>query len=227
MKNWILGAVLSLGIFAAPAFTQAAGLTTAQSTSLIAVVQSSPGTPASAFVNLITAFSNITVNQATSLIAVVQASPSTPAIAFVDLLTSFTADTVAPETSVGTGSATTLYQPPQPVLDTDPPRINLKPMSNKWKESKLFPNGLWGVLGLEEWNYVTDNSKVMGEALNVFVQWSVDGVPLEPERKIDIINKSKFDTTRFSNGGHILILKATDATGNSNTASIQITINNQ
>ncbi|HEY4500669.1 MAG TPA: hypothetical protein VJI70_00135 [Candidatus Paceibacterota bacterium] len=93
MKNYIFGTIFSLGILATPAFTQAAALTTAQSTSLIAVVQSSPGTPASAFVNLITAFSNITTNQATSLIAVVQASPSTPATAFVDLLTSFTVDT--------------------------------------------------------------------------------------------------------------------------------------
>ena len=58
-------------------------------------MQSSPGVPASAFVNLITAFSNITVNQASSLIAVVQASPTTPATAFVDLLTSFTVDTSA------------------------------------------------------------------------------------------------------------------------------------
>ena len=99
MKNWVLGAVLSLGVLAIPAFTHAAALTTTQSTSLIAVVQSSPGTPASAFVNLITAFSNITVNQATSLIAVVQASPSTPASAFVDLLTSFTADTVGAQSA--------------------------------------------------------------------------------------------------------------------------------
>ncbi len=93
MKNCLLGVVFLLGVLISPAFTQAAGLTTAQSTSLIAVVQSSPGTPASAFVNLITAFSNITVNQATSLIVVVQAAPNTPATAFVNLLTSFTDDT--------------------------------------------------------------------------------------------------------------------------------------
>lgn len=92
MKNYIFSAVLSLGMLATPALTEAAGLTTQQATSLIGVVQASPSTPASAFVNLITAFSNITVNQATSLIAVVQASPSTPASAFVDLLTSFTVD---------------------------------------------------------------------------------------------------------------------------------------
>lgn len=85
--------IFALTLFALPSVSFAAALTTQQSTSLIAVVQSSPGTPASAFVSLITAFSNITVNQASSLITVVQASPSTPATAFVDLLTSFTDDT--------------------------------------------------------------------------------------------------------------------------------------
>jgi hypothetical protein len=79
-----------------PSVSFAAALTSQQATSLITVVQSSPTTPASAFVSLITAFSNITVNQATSLITVVQASPGTPASAFVDLLTSFTVDTSAP-----------------------------------------------------------------------------------------------------------------------------------
>lgn len=76
-----------------PSVSSAAALTQQQSASLIAVVQSSPGTPASAFVSLITAFSNITVNQATSLITVVQAAPGVPANAFVNLLTSFTDDT--------------------------------------------------------------------------------------------------------------------------------------
>ena len=84
---------LAILFFILPSVSFATGLTTQQSTSLIAVVQSSPGTPASAFVSLITAFSNITTNQASSLIAVVQASPSTPANAFVNLLVSFTEDT--------------------------------------------------------------------------------------------------------------------------------------
>src|ERR1035437_10489785 len=86
---------IALSFFAVPAVSFAAALTPQQSSSLIAVVQSSPGTPASAFVSLITAFSNITVNQATSLITVVQAAPGVPANAFVDLLTSFTVDTAA------------------------------------------------------------------------------------------------------------------------------------
>ena len=82
-------------LFALPSASFAAALTQQQSSSLIAVVQSSPGTPAGAFVSLITAFSNITITQATSLITVVQAAPSVPANAFVDLLTSFTVDTPA------------------------------------------------------------------------------------------------------------------------------------
>ncbi len=89
------GAIIVLSFFALPAVSSAAALTPQQSSSLIAVVQSSPGTPASAFVPLITAFSHITVQQATSLIAVVQAAPGVPANAFVDLLISFTADTLA------------------------------------------------------------------------------------------------------------------------------------
>jgi len=89
--------VIALSFFAAPAMSSAAALTSQQATSLIAVVQSSPGTPASAFVSLITAFSNITVPQAISLIAVVQSAPGTPASAFVSLLTSFTVDTAAPQ----------------------------------------------------------------------------------------------------------------------------------
>ena len=87
--------ILGLLLFALPSVSSAAALTQQQSSSLIAVVQSSPGTPASAFVSLITAFSNITVTQAISLITVVQAAPGVPADAFVDLLTSFTVDAVA------------------------------------------------------------------------------------------------------------------------------------
>lgn len=131
MKKYIVGAVLSLGMLAAPALTQAAALTTAQSTSLIAVVQSSPGTPASAFVNLITAFSNITTNQATSLIAVVQASPSTPANVFVDLLTSFTVDTASTQlatsetnqavTQTATTQSTTFATPSTATTQTSTP----------------------------------------------------------------------------------------------------------
>ncbi len=79
--------------FVVPSVSFAAGLTSQQASSLIAVVQSSPSTPASVFVPFITSFSNITVSQATSLIAVVQAASNTPASAFVNLLVSFTVDT--------------------------------------------------------------------------------------------------------------------------------------
>lgn len=100
---------------------QAAGLTTGQANSLIAVVQSAPGVPASAFVNLITAFSNITVNQATSLIAVVQSAPGVAPNAFVGLLISFTTDM----TTQTTTQATT--QPIPATTQTVAPTSNAQP----------------------------------------------------------------------------------------------------
>ena len=88
-----LAPVLVALLISVPSVSFAAALTTQQANSLIAVVQSSPGTPASAFTNLITAFSNITIAQADSLIGVVQAAPGVAANAFVNLLVSFTQDT--------------------------------------------------------------------------------------------------------------------------------------
>ena len=100
MAMRIKSPVLVLLFFTLPSVSFAAALTQQQSTSLIAVVQSSPGIPASAFVSLITAFSNITTAQASSLITVVQSAPGVPANAFVDLLTSFTVDTPTKQADV-------------------------------------------------------------------------------------------------------------------------------
>lgn len=102
MKKYILGAVLSLGIFITPALTHAEGLTTVQANNLIAVVQAGgPSVPASAYANLITAFSNITTVQANSLIVVVQAGGSNvPASAYVNLLISFTGGTTTTPTQI-------------------------------------------------------------------------------------------------------------------------------
>lgn len=94
MKNYLILGALALVFIIQPNFALASALTNSQAESLIGVVQSSPDTPASAFVNLITVFSNITDKQAESLIAVVQASPNTPANAFVGLLIAFTVDPV-------------------------------------------------------------------------------------------------------------------------------------
>lgn len=111
-----------------PNFSFAAQLTDAQARSLISVVQSSPSVPASAFTELITAFSNITVTQANSLINVVQQSPSTPADPFVNLLISFTVDTimVAPSNPIPTQPvsvpAPVVVQPaPQPIQESVAP----------------------------------------------------------------------------------------------------------
>lgn len=94
MKNYIVLSILAVVFIIHPSFALASPLTNSQAESLIAVVQSSPETPASAFVNFITVFSNITDKQAESLIGVVQASPNTPANAFVNFLIAFTVDPV-------------------------------------------------------------------------------------------------------------------------------------
>lgn len=90
----------------APSVVFAAPLTQAQAESLINVVQASPGTPASAFTSLITAFSSIIVVQAESLIAVVQGAPGAPASAFVNLLIAFTVDPVSTPAPVSTNVGT-------------------------------------------------------------------------------------------------------------------------
>ncbi len=126
-----LSPVLVALLIFVPSVSFAAALTTQQASSLIAVVQSSPGTPASAFTNLITAFSNITIAQADSLIGVVQAATGVPASAFVNLLTSFTVDTVAvqPTTqTVQTDQSSSITQPASTCgTQADVPMLSLTP----------------------------------------------------------------------------------------------------
>jgi hypothetical protein len=106
--------------FLVPSLTLAAPLTTQQATSLINVVQSSPGTPASAFTDLITTFSNITVSQANSLITVVQAAPGVPATSFVNMLIAFTVDPVIPKTTPTPTPTPIQPQPNTPPLGSTP-----------------------------------------------------------------------------------------------------------
>lgn len=113
--NKYLSVVLGV-LFFVPSVSFAASLTQAQAESLINIVQASPGTPASAFTGLITAFSNITVTQAESLINVIQVSPGTPSSAFVNLLESFTQDAQ----SVGTTQSSSQGTEPVATTPTTP-----------------------------------------------------------------------------------------------------------
>ena len=117
MKKTIL--ILILVTFIIPLTGYAAPLTNQQSVSLINVVKSSPSTPASAFVGLITAFSSITNTQAESLITVIQAAPEAPADAFVNLLMSFTVDPVV------LGGTIQPVIPPNPTPVTNPPIVEV------------------------------------------------------------------------------------------------------
>lgn len=124
---------LAILLFILPSVSSAAALTAQQSTSLIAVVQSSPGTPASAFVSLITAFSNITAAQASSLITVVQSAPGVPANAFVNLLTSFTVDTPAVQPATQTSTTQTNQQTTQSVTPPTPTSTSTLPTTKTFK----------------------------------------------------------------------------------------------
>ena len=148
--------MLAMAFFAVPpSVSFAAALTPQQSSSLIAVVQSSPGTPASTFIPLITAFSNITIPQATSLIAVVQAAPGVPAAAFVDLLTSFTVDTVA--------------VPPTPPAPHIPPIGSVYPPSNVGFDlsynSRSYPSDgfSFGIVGVSGGKAFVHNDRLASE----------------------------------------------------------------
>lgn len=108
MKNKLFTIVFSLLII--PHAVLASPLSDPQARSLIAVVQSSPETPASAFTDLITAFSKITVKQAESLIAVVQAAPGVAPDAFVSMLIAFTEDTQIDKVQVLENRVTVIEQ---------------------------------------------------------------------------------------------------------------------
>jgi len=232
MKSYVFGALLSFGILATPVFTQAAGLTTAQSTSLIAVVQSSPGTPASAFVNLITAFSNITINQATSLIAVVQSAPAAPTSAFVDLLVSFTADISATPT---TNQAVT-QQPSQSTTVSQTPTVTV-----------IYPNGgevldnseTKGPIATIKWTsvnlgslpidiYLTDSNGIIVKTIASNLQntgsyyWYPDPTIPNASYKINVSSHDKGPTAGDDSNNYFNIVNSSFGTS-SNNPSISVT----
>lgn len=116
--------IIVFGLLLLPSLSFAAPLTQDQASSLISVVQSSPQTPANAFIGLITAFSNITMPQAESLITVVQASPGTPSRAFINFLMAFTADQPITLTTPVVSIVNQLETPNVPVME--PPTITLE-----------------------------------------------------------------------------------------------------
>lgn len=124
---------------------------------------------------------------------------------------------VAPETSIAP-----LYQPPQPVLDTQAPVINLNKLANYFKTNKFFSNGIYGTAGIQESNYISDTGSGVAT-----VQWFVDGVSVAPAHDWNYGNgKFALDVTKYSNGEHTLRVTAVDKAGNSSSASITITVKN-
>jgi len=243
MNKKLLGLLAVLVMFAGTALSaKAAGLTTGQANSLIGVVQSSPGTPASAFVNLITAFSNITTNQATSLIAVVQASPSTPATAFIDLLTSFTVDTTA--TRPATPATNQLIMPTTtssitPVATFTPQTITLGDGSTQtttndsvivdksilvYRYKTFFPKGLHGTVDF--WSDTLVRQDGMDMNKGGLITYSLDGVVIGSTNGMPNGYTFPVDTTKYTNGTHQLTISADDGRGDTAESTLAVDIEN-
>lgn len=233
-----------------PSLSYAAPLTEQQSTSLISVVQSSPGTPASAFVDLITAFSSITVPQATSLISVIQSAPGAPASSLVSLLTAFTVDTVQPDPVVSvTGqpqpqAATVQNEPVVPVkcspsnptdenmklTDVAPPQINIRNLIDYWEGDTIR-----GVVSAVAPGMVMDEQNCSRMTLSrrsgspAYIEYFIDGVSIGyPKGAPNFSSDSMvLDTTKYVDGPHTLSITAGDAGGNISSESLDFFIKNE
>jgi len=224
--------------FALPSVSFAAALTPQQSSSLIAVVQSSPGTPASAFVSLITAFSNITVTQATSLITVVQVAPGVPANAFVDLLTSFTADTVATQIVTPVVTPTVITQTVHGTHDfwnspipTGPITINPSILTQTWRRNSFYATSTpLGFILKGSAISLWENELVMQGGQNIWdgidITYSLDGKVLGSPTGILGNYTFPFDTTKYSNGPHQVGISVDDGRGNTASKTLDIDIEN-
>lgn len=191
---------LVLGLLLIPSASLAAPLTNDQANSLIAVVQSSPTTPASAFTNLITAFSSITVLQAESLITVVQAAPGVPATAFVNMLLAFTVDPVAPVLGAAQSPVVDNTQTsPAPVVQSTPVPTKKITIERNWVEHKPSP---YGVLFGFVVRYTEDGKDVDGVPVtisapngNFLSEWPDDPILLEKTKTTKNGRGVNFDYT--------------------------------
>ena len=116
--------------------------------------------------------------------------------------------------------------------DKTPPWVSLLRIVNMWKGSTFFKTvdggfALYGTVGIhQDWDVAKDPNSVSGSGLTT-LEFFVDGVSIgksmtDAERN----NKIAFDTTKFTNGEHVLSVTAKDMSGNVSSASAQIYIKN-
>ena len=154
-----------LGLLLIPSVSFAAPLTNDQANSLIAVVQSSPKTPANAFVPLITNFSNITVTQATTLIEVVQAAPGVAATAFVNMLIAFTIDPIVQVSEPVVGAVTTPVNNQQTQVA---PVVELTVMKEiQVIKGEARPNAVGDIFYPIDVYYMEDEKEVLGALITI------------------------------------------------------------
>jgi len=106
--------------------------------------------------------------------------------------------------------------------DTVAPRVSLTKLGNEWKNEGFFAEGLYGDVGIEEWNFAKDT-----EGGIATVTWILDGAVIEPERPISTGSfKMVLHTAEYANGEHTLTLRATDKAGNTSEGSVTVIIKN-
>lgn len=109
-------------------------------------------------------------------------------------------------------------------LDTIPPRIYLQKMINSWLSMDFFiknGNAIYGTMGLWVGNVFEDSQPSSGRKK---VEYYLDEVLIGSSN--DMTLKISWDTTKYSDGEHKIMIKAYDKAGNMSTDSALITIKN-
>ena len=106
-----------------------------------------------------------------------------------------------------------------PVIETNPARVNIGALDRYFTTNKFFKNGLYGDVGIEEWNYVKDA---------VQVEWLVDGI-VTNGRHAPSTGGSKFvlHAGVLTYGEHILTLRAEGSDGVMVEDSVTIVVKNR
>ena len=105
-----------------------------------------------------------------------------------------------------------------PVIETKPARVNIGALDRYFTTNKFFKNGLYGDVGIEEWNYVKDAKQVA---------WYIDGIIADGPRA-PYIGSPKFvlHAGALTDGEHTLSLRAEGTDGVMIEDSVTITVKN-
>lgn len=116
-----------------------------------------------------------------------------------------------------------IQAPPEPEIEKDlrPAQINLNKLKNYFENNEFFKDGLYGTVGINEWEYVKEHNRIAS------IEWRIDGKDIEGVRPISTGSKKMvLDTTKYTNGTHALSLFVLTNEAVGTEESIEILINN-